>query len=160
MPFIVKGRMGDKYSRCWCPHPQWASNCQHLHQARTFSCYWSTPSHRAGLTQAESLPLPQAPLIQWLKQQLMEVPTPSLLLGAWSPLTFRVSPGKLGPTHMGDSRLSFIESLLPVSLHHSPLATASFFQTSYICCLVIISGFVSVGHQTKIQVIVNLANHT
>lgn len=135
MSFIVKGRMGERYSRCWCPHPQQASSCQHLCQARTFSCYWSPhplPQGRPDTGRIIAPPLSSPHSMtetatggSWC----VSVPTPSPLLGAWSPLAFRVSPGKLGPTHMGDSRLPFTGSLLPVSLHHSPLATAFSSQT-------------------------------
>lgn len=98
MSFIVKGRMGERQSRCWGPHPQWASSCQHLRQARTFSCYWSPDPLPQGRPDTGRIIAPPsssphsmtetAPDGSWC----VSVPTPSPLSGAWSPLAFRGSP--------------------------------------------------------------------
>ena len=152
MSFIVKGRMGQRQSRCWGPHPQWASSCQHLRQARTFSCYWSTDPLPQGRRDTGRIIAPPSSSPHSMTETApdgswgVSASTPSPLLGTWSPLAFRGSP-----PHMGESRLPCTGTFLPVSLHHSPLTTPFSYQTNYICSLVLIAGFVSVEHQTKIQ---------
>ena len=106
-----------------------------LCQARTFSCYWSPHPLPQGRPDTGRIIAPPSSSPHSMTETATDasgcvsVPTPSPLLGAWSPLAFRDSSGKLGPTHTGDSRLPFTGSLLPVSLHHSPLATAFSSQT-------------------------------